>query len=62
MDTDNEIREILRIVGRIEGQLIEICKLPERVSRVEQWQSWLRGAWAALAGALAWLWSGSCGK
>jgi hypothetical protein len=46
-------QEILRALGRIEGELIEIRKLSTRVSRVEVWQSWLRGAWAALA---AWVW------
>jgi hypothetical protein len=39
MDTDNEI---IRALGRIEGELVEIRKLSERVSKLEQWQSWLR--------------------
>jgi hypothetical protein len=45
--------EILRALGRIEGELIEIRKLSERVSVIEQCQSWLKGAWAVLAAALA---------
>ena len=45
--------EILRALGRIEGELIEIRKLSERVSVLEQCQSWLKGAWAVLAAALA---------
>jgi hypothetical protein len=49
MDTQNEI---LRVLGRIEGQfdgaLIEIRKLSERVTKLESWQQWLRGGWAAL--------------
>jgi hypothetical protein len=45
MDTLNEI---LRALGRIEGELIEIRKLSERVTKLEAWQSWLRGGWAVL--------------
>ncbi len=44
MDTANEI---LRALGRIEGELVEIRKLSERVSKLELWQSWLKGGWAA---------------
>jgi hypothetical protein len=54
MDTD----EILRALGRIEGQLVEVCKLSERVSKLEIWQSWLKGGWTALAAAYAYLWKG----
>jgi len=50
MDTLNEI---LRALGRIEGELIEIRQLSGRVSRLEAWQSWLKGGWAALAAACA---------
>ena len=52
MDTGNEI---LRALGRIEGELIEIRKLSARVSILEQWQSWLKGAWAILAAMCAYL-------
>ena len=52
----NPFNEIMRSLGRIEGQLQEICKLPERVHRLEQCQARLKGAWAALAAALAALW------
>jgi hypothetical protein len=45
MDTLNEI---LRTLGRIEGELVEIRKLSERVRKLEAWQWWLRGGWAAL--------------
>jgi hypothetical protein len=38
--------EILRALGRIEGELIGIRKLSERVAKLEAWQWWLRGAWA----------------
>ncbi len=42
------LNEILRALGRIEGELIEIRKLSERVRKLEAWQSWLRGGWTAL--------------
>lgn len=47
--------QILRALGRIEGELVGIRKLSERVSRLEHWQSWLRGAWAALAAGFGYL-------
>ena len=43
------LHEILRALGRIEGELIQIRKLNERVSQLEVWQSWLKGAWAVVA-------------
>jgi hypothetical protein len=49
------MNEILRTLGRIEGQLINLNKLSERVAKLELWQNWLRGAWTALAGALAYV-------
>ena len=45
----NEYGEILIRLGRIEGELIAIRKLAERVSRLERWQYWMKGAWAALS-------------
>jgi len=53
MNTVNS--EILRSLGRIEGELVEIRRLNARVSRLEIWQSWLKGLWAALAAAWAYL-------
>ena len=47
--------EIMRVLGRIEGELVEIRKLSERVRRLETWQSWLKGAWAAVVAAYAYL-------
>lgn len=47
--------QILLSLGRIEGELVEIRKLGERVSRLEQWQARLKGAWAALAAGCAYL-------
>jgi hypothetical protein len=51
----NKIDEILRALGRIEGELAAIRNLSARVSRLEIWQSWLKGAWAALVAAWAYL-------
>jgi len=53
MDTFNEI---LRALGRIEGELVEIRKLSERVTKLEAWQSWVRGGWAVLLLAYLYLW------
>ena len=41
--------KILRLLGRIEGELVEIRKVSTRVTQLEQWQSRLMGAWALLA-------------
>jgi len=54
--------EILRALGRIEGELVEIRRLSQRVSTLEQWQSWLKGAWAFLAAGYAFLLRGIYGK
>jgi hypothetical protein len=50
------LNEILRSLGRIEGQMDELRKLSERVSYLEIWQAWLKGGWAALAAAYAYVW------
>jgi hypothetical protein len=59
MDTYDEI---LRALGRIEGQLIEIARLSERVSKIEICQAWMIGGWAALVGAYACLFKIALGK
>jgi hypothetical protein len=41
-------KEILRALGRIEGEFVEIRKLSERVRRLE--------IWVAVVMALMWLW------
>jgi hypothetical protein len=51
----DRIDQILLIVGRIEGRLEAMQKLPERVSTLEMWQNWLKGAWAALVGGYLYL-------
>ena len=51
----NDEGEILRCLGRIEGRLGGIEKLAERVAKLEIWQSWLRGAWAAVVAAYLYL-------
>jgi hypothetical protein len=53
MEVLNVLTDILRSLGRIEGELVEIRKLSGRVSRLEMWQSWLKGGWAALTAAFA---------
>ena len=49
------LNEILRALGRIEGELVEIRRLNARVSRLEMWQSWLKGGWAVLLAGYAYL-------
>ena len=46
-------QQIVRSLGRIEGELIEIRKLSQRVAKLERWQSWLRGGWSALVVLIA---------
>ena len=48
--------EILRALGRIEGELVEIRKLSERVTKLEVLQSWLKGGSAVLVAAWLYLW------
>ena len=43
--------EILRSLGRIEGRLIGIEKLSERVAQMDTSLAWLKGGWAALLAA-----------
>ena len=51
MEMSDDIREIVRSLGRIEGQLEGFTRVAERVRLLEMWQSWLRGAWAVTVGA-----------
>ena len=51
----NNEAEIMRTLGRIEGLLEELKKLNDRVAKLEQWQAWLKGAWAVMAAGLAWV-------
>ena len=59
MDTYDEI---LRALGRIEGELVEIRKLSERVTKLEIWQSRLKGGWAVLVAAYVYLCRQAFGK
>ena len=59
MDGNNEI---MRALGRIEGELVELRKLSERISKLELWQSWLKGGWAALAAAFGYIFKVAYGK
>jgi hypothetical protein len=47
--------EVLRSLGRIEGLLVGMSDVPERVSSLEMWQSWMKGGMAAIAAAFAYL-------
>lgn len=58
----NEYGEILTRLARIEGRLDGIEKLSERVRNLEIWQSWLKGAWAALVTAWLYLCRQAIGK
>jgi hypothetical protein len=61
MDIDDLYEHILRIehtLGYMQGELVEIRKLSERVAMLEQWQSWLKGAWAILAIGFAYVYRG----
>ena len=58
----NEYSEILIMLGRIEGELVEIRKLNQRVSRLEIWQSWLKGGWAVLVGMYAYICRATYGR
>jgi hypothetical protein len=55
MNNNTVISDIQRSLGQIEGELVEIRKLSERISKLEVHQSWMKGLWAALAGAWAYL-------
>jgi hypothetical protein len=55
MNIEDQILEILRSLGRIEGQLEGVPGLFVRVSAIEQMHSWLKGAWAVLVAAFAYL-------
>jgi hypothetical protein len=48
-------KEVLVMLGRIEGELVEIRKLSERVRSLEVWQWWLKGAWAVIVAAYLYL-------
>ena len=65
MDNDDICRALGRVeglLGRVEGLLMEFRKLSERVSRLEQMQSWLKGGWAVLAAACTCLCKGIYAK
>ena len=65
MDNDDICRALGRVeglLGRVEGELIEIHKVSERVSRLEQMQFWLKGGLAFLAAACTYLCKGIYAK
>jgi len=54
--------KILWLLGRMDGELGEIRKLPERVSMLEQGQSWLKGGWVILVAAWGYLFKALYGR
>ncbi len=54
--------EIMRTLGRIEGRLDHLTGVPDRVSKLEQWQAWLKGGWAVLAAALSYVLKAGYGR
>jgi len=44
--------EVLTRLARIEGELVVIRKLVDRVNRIENCLFWLKGGWAVLIAAL----------
>jgi hypothetical protein len=55
MNDNTVIGDIQRSIGQIQGELVEIRQLCARVAKLEVHQSWMKGLWAALAGAWAYL-------
>jgi hypothetical protein len=47
--------DVMRTLGRIEGKVDGLAKLPDRVAALEHWQAWLKGGWAAVATAVAYV-------
>jgi hypothetical protein len=59
---EETMNNILMMLGEIRGELVGIRKLTERVSKLETWQSWLNGAWAALVAAYLYLYRAAFSK
>jgi hypothetical protein len=59
---EETIKNILITLGEIRGELVGIRKLAERVRKLELWQSWIKGAWAALVAGYAYLFREAWGK
>jgi hypothetical protein len=55
MGIQEQLNEILRALGRIEGRMAGLNELPERVSHIEMCLSWLKGGLAAIAAGFAYL-------
>lgn len=47
--------DVLRALGRIEGELIGLRLLAERVLKIEANLWWLKGVWAVLLAILAYI-------
>jgi hypothetical protein len=56
------IELLVFLIGRHDGELVDMRKLSERISRLERWQYWLKGGWAILAGAWGYMLMNLYGK
>ncbi len=54
-DVKDELIEIHRALGRIEGRLENHGSLEKRIGSLEGWRKWMNGAYAALLGVFAWV-------
>jgi hypothetical protein len=43
MNVETEIIEMHKILARMEGKFDALSNVPQRISNLEQWQSWLKG-------------------
>ena len=62
MNVETEIVEMHKILARMEGKFDALSSLPQRVSNLEQWQSWLKGGLGVLAAGFAYVFKGIYGK
>jgi hypothetical protein len=59
VDKDDELfRAIGRIEGKLDQALPKIESLTARVTTLEKWQAWLKGAWFVIAAAFVYLFKG----
>jgi hypothetical protein len=59
MPTNEHFDEINRTLGRIEEKVDNLSTLPARVDNLENWRSFLSGAWAVMAAFGVYLFRGS---
>ena len=62
MNIETELLKMNNTLGRMEGKLDLLTNIPERVSMLEQWQSWLNRGLGFLAAGLAYVFKAIYGK